>query len=168
MATTLSDLENILDGQELSYYTNSKKTAVILPIPMGEELVSVFVNIQESGEFIMFRIPFFVSAGRAANRGLLFEKLLALNNKLKLGRFGLDPRDGEVCLEIGLPVEDGQLTVRQLRRTVAALRGITRDHREEMRKLIETGVDPDQQVEECVRKLLGDAQSEDNQRSNEA
>lgn len=168
MATTLSDLENILDGQELSYYTSPKKNAIVLPVPTGDELVNVFVSVQESGEFIMFRIPFFASASRAANRGLLFEKLLAINNKLKLGRFGLDTRDGEICLEIGLPVEDGQLTVRQLRRALSALRGIAKDHRHEIRKLIETGIDPDQQVEECVRQLLGDEQKESNERPGEA
>lgn len=163
MATTLSDLESILDGQGLTYYTNSTKDSLVLPVPAGDELVDVFVHVQESGKFIMFRIPFFVSARRAANSGLLFERLLALNNKLKLGRFGLDPRDGEVCLEIGLPVEEGQLTVRQFRRTIAALSGITRDHRAELRRLIETGIDPDQRVEDCVRKLLGDGESPENE-----
>lgn len=105
---------------------------------------------------------------KAENRGLLFEKLLTLNNKIKLGRFGLDPRDGEVRLEIGLLIEDGQLTARQLRRIVAALRGIAHDHRDEMRKLVETGGDPEQQLEECVRKLLGDVGNESNERSNDA
>ncbi len=163
MATTLSDLESILDGQGLIYYTNSAKGSLVLPVPAGDELVEVFVHVQESGRFIMFRIPFFVSARRAANSGRLFERLLALNNKLNLGRFGLDPGDGEVCLEIGLPVEDGELTVRQLHRILAALCGIARDHRAEIRKLIETGIDPDQRVQDCVRKLLGEGERPDNE-----
>lgn len=152
MSTTISQIREMLDGHNLTYMTDEDAGVIALPIPTPSELQMVFLTVEEDGEFVMLRMPGFLSDRQAANKELLYRQLLSLNHRFKLGRFGLDPKDGEVALELGIPIEDGNLTDCQLRRSLSAVVNIASSHRDELRKMILTGVDQDA----VVKRLLGE------------
>ena len=96
----------------------------------------------EDGKYIRFRIPCYLDVSRTRHRGRVVEKILELNCKFKLLKFGMNVEDGEVSVEIDLPLEDSQPTPRLLSRCMYCLTEPAMKERENLLSLLETGIYP--------------------------
>jgi hypothetical protein len=77
----------------------------------------MFIAVSHSDNTFSMVAPMLVSAPQGAMPiGQLADVLTAIgfaNFALSLGRFAYDPRDGEIRLEFGMPIDDAELTYEQ-------------------------------------------------------
>ncbi len=162
MAVTMADIQRFLDIEDLNYISDPSKNIICIPFPVQGDQVNVFIIILEEGEYIIFRTPWFVDASKAVDREALFSKLLNLQNKFKLGRFVLDPETNEIALESCIAVEDGELTLNQVRRHLGAVVQIIAKFRQSIRMLANEGVFYDlDQDNDFLQKLIEGCDAED-------
>lgn len=120
--------------------------------PDGERLICraeglagrwrIEVRLSEDGDCLHLRCPAVAHCGDSPHAGLLAERILELHYQIKLGRFGLDPRDGEIDCEVILPLDDAELSRRQFRRCFTALLLLVDQHAPRFRSILATGHDP--------------------------
>ena len=117
MAITKDQLEALMHNHEMQFFQHSDGTAFYLPYGG----FGVFVHILEDGEFLLLRSTSALGLKRLTTeqRHRLLERLMELQNKMKLGRFAID--ENELLFEVGVSLEDGELTGRQFRRCLATV-----------------------------------------------
>ena len=87
----------------------------------GENHLGMVISLEEDGEFLKIFTPQCYSALDETNRPALLQTLLMVSWKTKMIQFEYDDSDGEVRAIIEFPLEDAELTRRQLLRSVQAL-----------------------------------------------
>lgn len=102
----------------------------------------VEIRLSEEGECLHLRVPRVVALGKSPHAGLLCARILELHFQIKLGRFGLDPLDGELDCEIIIPLDDAALTYRQLRRCLGTLVLLVDQQKPRFEAILATGEDP--------------------------
>lgn len=120
--------------------------------PDGERLIAraeglhgrwrVEIRLSEAGECLHLRCPAVAQIAGSPHAALLCERILELHYQIKLGRFGLDPRDGEIDCEVILPLDGAELSPRQFRRCFTALVLLTDQHAPRWRGILADGRDP--------------------------
>lgn len=155
MAVTMTEIQQLLDIEDLHYISDTQKNIICIPIQINGDQVTVFIYIMEDGEYILFRIPWFADASQAVNKEALYSKMLSLQNEFKLGRFVLDTDCKEIAFESYIAAEDGEVTLLQVRRHLAAIMQTVARYRQGIRHLAKEGVYTDIDGEEdTLRKLF--------------
>ncbi|HID06560.1 MAG TPA: hypothetical protein EYP10_05365, partial [Armatimonadetes bacterium] len=90
-------------------FIDRSKDIILAPVGGINGSYMVTVRLSEDGECIHLCIPNYLTA-RGKHVPKLLAVLMAEHYRIKLGRFGYDPRDGEIDCEIIIPLEDGELT----------------------------------------------------------
>jgi len=111
-------LRGYLDSADLVYSCDEAKGVLVLPFSGAQ----VSVRLLEEGEAVVIYVPSLLAFDEAVrHRGALLRVMAQLNYRLKIGSFGLDPKDGEISVAHFVPVEDGDLTAAQFLRAVHSI-----------------------------------------------
>ncbi|WP_395145784.1 hypothetical protein [Armatimonas sp.] len=146
MATTIDELRDALhtDGPPLFYDGGQ---TLLYSFPHQGQMMAVYIQLDEEGGYVRFLVPCYLDLSRTAYRTRVMEKLLALNYSFKLLKFGVDPSDGEVTVQINLPLDDSQPMPLQLRRCMFYLTDAAMKERVNLLSLLETGIYPSSEDE---------------------
>ena len=162
MAMTLDELQTVLRRPNAVFYSDGDGT-LLYPFPHQGQMMTVYIQLLEEGEYIRFFIPYYLSLAEPGEREDIYLRLLDLNRQYKFLKFGVDPSDMEVTVSIEVPVEDGNLTEQQVTRCMAAITSAAMQERANMRTLLATGVYPsvdDPKFQKTLEDLLGEEQPE--------
>lgn len=105
--------------------------------------VGVVISRQEDGEFVQFRI-FKLVEGEEVQASPYRDKLTTYfckkNYENKIGRWCMDPNDGDIYVDWAIPVEDNdKLTLNQFKRVMAGLVSSTKESWAPIRRILKTG-----------------------------
>jgi hypothetical protein len=162
MAMTIDQLQTVLRRPNAVFYSDGDGT-LLYPFPHQGQMVTVYIQLLEEGEYLRFFIPYYLTLSNASDRETIFLRLLDLNRQYKFLKFGVDPDDMEVTASIEIPIEDGTLTEQQVTRAMAAITSTAMQERAHMLTLISTGVYPavdDPQFQKTLEDLLGEEDPE--------
>lgn len=124
----------------------------------SEVKAGVSLSLQESGEFVQIRLIKIIEKEKvtaSTYRAELSEYLLLKNYENKIGRWSLDPSDGDVLLDWSIPIEDNDsLTERQLVRVFGALVMCVREAWAPMRRILETGSEKKLNADDLKKEIL--------------
>ena len=127
MATTLTQITDILDDVDLSYRTRGGDTVLtgFSDLPHyrdadGDPHLGVVLRVHEDGDYVQVFAP---NAYRVRGSGVgpVLEACAQIQWRAKLIRFAYDPSDGELRPTVELPLETADLSQRQLLRCVHGL-----------------------------------------------
>ncbi len=162
MGMTIDELQAVLKRPNAVFYSDSDGT-LLYPFPHQGQMMTVYIQLLEDGEYVRFFIPYYLSLTEVTDREAILLRLLDLNRQYKFLKFGVDPSDMEVTASIEIPVEDGTLTEQQATRCMAAITSVAMQERSHMRMLLTTGVYPsidDPKFQKTLEDLLGEEQPE--------
>lgn len=154
MATTLPEVCAFLRQDGRRYLVDVDGEQITCRAEGANGRYEVELRLSEQGECVHLRIPRVVALGSSPHAGLLCARVLELHYAIKLGRFGLDPVDGELDCEIILPLDDAPLTRRQLRRCFNTLVLLVDQHAPRFRRILAHGQDPAESEEAQLDDFL--------------
>jgi hypothetical protein len=163
MATTIEAIHSALQVKRSRLFCDGEQT-LLVTFPHRGQMIVIYVHLLEEGEYIRFRIPCYLDLSRTPHRARVVEKLLGLNHNIKLLKFGMDPADGEVSVEINLPLEDGAPTRQQMHRCMYYLTRPAMRERDYLLTLMETGIYPESEDDgfrASLDRLLSDEDVEE-------
>jgi hypothetical protein len=123
MATSLSEIEQFLKEENLRYtlldeYIRTSFATDSYVDAEGDKSIFVVIKPEESGEYFKLITPNLYSYLSGPHKAALFQALLSISWKTKLLQFEYDERDGEIRGIVEFPLEDANLTRRQLLRCI--------------------------------------------------
>ncbi len=142
MATTLEEVAAYLkrDGRRFLWEVDGEQ--LLCHAAGANNRYEVEIRLSEEGECLHLRVPRVAALGQSPHAGILCARILELHFQIKLGRFGLDPLDGEIDCEIVIPLDDATLTYRQLRRALGTLVLLVDQQKPRFEAILATGEDP--------------------------
>lgn len=135
MATNLIEVQQFLNEDGLNYQVEQSSNSVLISFPMtdytcpktGSESLLIVVALDENGEYIQVFAPFCFSVEGVPFPEAAKSACLEFCYKTKLLQVEYDPEDGEIRMIIEFPLEDSNLTSRQLLRCVHSLKSLVDD-----------------------------------------
>ena len=147
MGSTLEQISEYLDSESLKHRIDEDRGVIITGFSTeqymdkdGEHHLSMVISLEEEGEFLKIFTPQCYSALDETNRSALLQTLLMVSWKTKMIQFEYDDSDGEIRAIIEFPLEDAELTRRQLLRAVRALVQIVDKYHPVIYKALREGV----------------------------
>ncbi len=162
MGMSIDELQAVLRRPNAVFYSDGDGT-LLYPFPHQGQMMTVYIQLLENGEYIRFFIPYYLTLTDARDRETALLRLLDLNRQYKFLKFGVDPSDMEVTASIEIPIEDGTLTEQQVTRCMGAITSVAMQERAHMRTLLTTGVYPsceDPKFQKTLEDLLGEEKPE--------
>ncbi|MDX8398475.1 MAG: hypothetical protein R8K49_09195 [Mariprofundaceae bacterium] len=104
-----------------------------------EKPETVFIELQENGEFLRLFEPQRYSLAGCQYRDAVLQELLKMNYEMKMLKWEFDPNDGEIRASIELPIEDGTLTLKQFNRALTGLINMMDQSHERIQKVMQFG-----------------------------
>lgn len=117
MAITHDQFLELLREEGLKFARFDTGTAVLLPFGS----CTVLADLIEDGEAVLVAAGGVFNLSGCSNKAAGLEWIATRNYRIKIGRWGYDPGDGEVRIDYVHPIEDGDLTGRQLARLIHTL-----------------------------------------------
>lgn len=158
MSTTIVEIKGFLDDEELKYdhengdnYIHTGFRTDNYVNKDGERNLRIVIELLESGKFIKFMAVHAYNMPKTASsfhKMALFQTLLHISFRTKMVQFEYDPDDGEIRANIEFPLEDAELTQKQMARCLASLTGIIDDYHEQISDAIQSGLTPESEDEE--------------------
>lgn len=105
----------------------------------GDEGIGVVIILEENGEFVKLFTPMAFCYKDGPHREAVFETCLVISLRTKGVQFEYDPRDGEIRMILEFPLEDNNLTAKQLERCIHLLVAIADEYYDVMMKAITDG-----------------------------
>lgn len=129
MSTTIDQIAEFLDEQELSYGRHETEAAILLTFRIGpgetgyrdhsgEANFTFLIRVQEDGEFLSVSMPWTWNLADCPHTAAVFAAVLGFQARSKLIRFDYDPDDGELRANTEIGIEDSMLTSSQFHRLV--------------------------------------------------
>ena len=147
MGSTLEQISEYLTSEGLKHRIDQDKDVIITGFGTeqyvdkdGENHLGMVISLEEDGEFLKIFTPQCYSALDETNRPALLQTLLMVSWKTKMIQFEYDDSDGEIRAIIEFPLEDAELTHRQLVRSVQALVQIVDKYHPVIYKALREGV----------------------------
>jgi hypothetical protein len=162
MGMTIDELQTLLRKPNAVFYSDGDGT-LLYPFPHQGQMMTVYIQLLEEGEYVRFFIPYYLSLADVSDREPVLLRLLDLNRQYKFLKFGVDPGDMEVTASIEVPIEDGGLTEQQVTRCMAAITSVAMEERGHMKTLLATGIYPsceDPKFQKALENLLGEENAE--------
>lgn len=124
----------------------------------GDNYLQVIIRVDENGEFLEVFSPMVYKYKDGPYKLPLFQACLMVSWRTKMLQFEYDERDGEIRAIVEFPLEDANLTERQLARVINGLVHLVDHFDETFRRVMENGEikfpDEDKQDSE-VASILG-------------
>ena len=172
MAITLTELESLLDEIGYRYEQNDKDDLIILFNAenyvnfRGDKNFVIVIQLSEEGEYIKFFHPMAYQLTDSKTKGAALEAFAALAWRVKMVDFEFDPSDGEVRPTLDYPIEDADITPRQLQRSVTIIPRILDQFHPILEEVIETGeFKPEMLDVEVYNELTDDMSNNDDENS---
>ena len=147
MGSTLEQICGFLASEELQYRIDTDRNVIVTGFgtenyidDAGDKNLGMIIQLEENGEFLKIFTPKCYSVLEETNRAALMQTLLMVSWKTKMIQFEYDDTDGEVRAIIEYPLEDADLTRRQLLRSVQSLVQIVDKYHPVMFKALREGV----------------------------
>lgn len=132
MSTTIDEIAEFLDEQELSYNRHETEPVILLGFRIepgttsyrdreGDAHIGFVIQVREDGEYISVGMPWTWNLTDCPHKGAVLEALLSFQARAKLVRFDYDPDDGEVCANAEIGIEDSVFTTTQFHRLLKAV-----------------------------------------------
>ncbi len=146
MATTLQKIAGFLTHQNLRFQTNEERSHILTGFKtdnyrdiQGRQGVLLVIQLQENGEYLEIFAPLLYRYADGAHKEAVLQTCLMVSWKTKLVQFEYDQKTGEIRAVIEFPLEDAELTERQLMRCVRGIAEIVDRYDPVIRKAMETG-----------------------------
>jgi len=147
MGSTLEQIGEFLATEDLNYRIDTDRDVIVTGFGTknyiddeGDKNLGMIIQLEENGEFLKIFTPKCYSILEETNRAALMQTLLMVSWKTKMIQFEYDDSDGEVRAIIEYPLEDANLTRRQLLRSVQSLVQIVDKYHPVMYKALREGV----------------------------
>lgn len=147
MGSTLEQISEYLDSEGLQYRIDEERSVIFTGFGTeqyldkdGDHHLNMVISLEEEGEFLKIFTPQCYLARDETNRPALLQTLLMVSWKTKMIQFEYDDSDGEIRAIIEFPLEDAELTRRQLLRSVQALVQIVDKYHPVIYKALREGV----------------------------
>lgn len=118
----------------------------------------VVISLQENGEFVQIRLVQLIDREQVQNstyRNELTTYFCKKNYENKIGRWCLDPADGDVYVDWAIPVEDNkELTFQQFKRVFGGLVRCLKEAWGPMRRILETGSEEKLDAEALKKDII--------------
>lgn len=127
MATTIEKIQGFLNEFDLKYRVAEGKIALTFDIEgyecpvSGESSVAIVIALDENGEYLSVYSPFAFSAEGVAFQEQAIQACVELCWRTKSLQTEFDPTDGEIRFVVEFPLEDAELTSRQLHRCIKTI-----------------------------------------------
>ena len=129
MATTLKQVKRLLKTSGLRYKAFDEADVITIGFRCepeettyrdkdGEPCLGVVLRLAEKGEFLAVLAPHCWNIQDSPHRQAVCQVLAMICARFKMIRFDLDEDSGEIRPNIELPIEDSELTARQLHRVI--------------------------------------------------
>lgn len=121
MATTVEQVAEFLESEGLHFHVDGETIRTGFHTdnyrdPDGDEGVRIIILLKENGEFIQIVAPTIYMYPEGPHKAVLFQLLLMISWRTKMLQYEYDEDDGEVRCIIEFPLEDAELTKKQLLR----------------------------------------------------
>lgn len=132
MSTTVKQITDFLDNAQLDYQLANDDSAIVLQFqpndcgtsyrdPDGDANIMLVIEVHEEGDLLTVFAPQAWVITDESTKSAVFEAMLLCQSRFTMVRFDIDPRDGEIRPNIGVPLEDAPLSEKQFHRLVAAM-----------------------------------------------
>lgn len=169
MSTTLKRIEECLTESGLIHLAHPEDNLVRVGFHSaprettyrdknGKPTIEIVIRLLEKGEFLALHAPECWSILRCMDKNRVLGELIEIQSKFKMIRF--DTNGVHVVPNIEIPLEDNDITTKQLDRAIGAILQVVRQYdqtisdtirEEEMRKLASDAGGAD-----VIRRLLGE------------
>jgi len=144
MATNLSEIERFLKEEGLRYtrmeeYIRTSFGTDDYEDSDGDKSVFLILKPEESGEYFKLIAPNLYKLRGSSGREAVFQTLLMISWRTKLVQFEYDDSDGEIRGIVEFPLEDAELTRRQLMRCVHGIVQIVDEYHGAIGRAMRTG-----------------------------
>ena len=151
MATTLKQIKKFLKASGLHFTAFDEAGVITVGFRCdseettfrdsdGDAYLGILLRLVERGEFLILITPTCWNIKDCPHRQAVAESLALISSRFKMIRFDLDETSGEVRPNIELPIEDGDLTKRQLDRAIGAILQVVRQYDRVITRARDTGV----------------------------
>jgi len=146
MAMSIDRIAGLLDELDLSYqeqdgylFVNMETQVYRDEEKQGDKDLTLMLEVEEEGEFFTLLAPraYFV---RGKHQDAFLRACALIQWRTRLVKFAWDAGDGEVRPTIQLPLEDGEITRRQLQRSIYAICSIIDQYHEALQRAATEGV----------------------------
>jgi hypothetical protein len=159
MALTLAQLEKLVEGEDMRYFRDPTRDALMLGAKGISGRYQFVILLELEGQFLQFRtISYQTCTADHKHLKAVLQVLGALNYRLRLAKFGWDESDGEIVVYADQWVMDGKVTQEQFSRILHNYLPAVDLSFLRIAKTIETGEDPgDLDPEKILRMILEQA-----------
>lgn len=147
MATSLEKLAQFLNNDGINHNVDKERTSIVTGFKTEEyrnteglDSLLVVIDLEEEGEYIKIFAPKCYSYKDGPHHEAVFQACLMISYATKMVQFEYDPSDGEVRAGIEFPLEDAELTHRQLLRCIRSLVAIVERYDGMIRRAMTDGV----------------------------
>jgi len=151
MPTTVQQVCEFLDEFDLKYRVLEDDDAIAIGFGVdedetsyrdkdGDPHVQLVIRLVEEGEFLALFAPMAWCLDGCPHIPAVMTAFIGIQSQFKMIRFDFDPSDGEVRPNIELPLEDAELTSRQLHRGIAGMLQVLQRFDPVIRTAMTTGV----------------------------
>lgn len=184
MALTMDQLKRLLEAQDLHYFLDPRRDAILLGASGLFGKYQSVIILEDEGRVLQFRSLGYLHCPPSNPNLLVVLKALGeVNYRYRGIKFGWDPNDGEITAYSDLWIQDGTITQDQFARMVQVFfSGIDMNYMR-IGQAIETGRDPGdldpadipreiekrgsslpQALQELIKKLMGRSKPDDDDR----
>ncbi len=143
MTCTIAQLRELLDTEGLNYFLIPDGSGVMLNVKGADERFQFKIMIELEEEFVQFRsIDYLHCPQGHPHLDATLQVLGEANYRLRLGKFGWDPADGEIAVYVDFWLMDAEITQEQFSRTSDVFMSILDDEYPGIKDAIESGVGP--------------------------
>jgi len=151
MATTLKQIKKFLKASGLHYTAFDEDNVITIGFRCdseettfrdsdGDAYLGILLRLVERGKFLILITPTCWNIKDCPHRQAVCEALALISASFKMIRFDLDKDSGEIRPNIELPIEDGELTERQLQRAIVGILMVVSKFDHVIRRARDTGV----------------------------
>ncbi|MCX7024331.1 MAG: hypothetical protein NT080_06905 [Spirochaetes bacterium] len=145
MSTSIARIEEFFKEEGLKYTLSEDylRTSFITDNYRdqdGERSLFLVIKLEEDGEYFKLIAPHLYHYPEGPYAEAVFRALLVVSWKTKLLQFEFDEVDGEIRGIVEFPLEDSQLTRRQLMRCVNGIVRIVDEYHPVLERAIESGI----------------------------
>jgi len=151
MATTLKQIKKLLRSSGLRFKAFDEDGVIAVGFQCdpeettfrdkdGDPCLGILLRLVEGGEFLIAITHACWNIKDCPHRQVVCEALALISGRFKMIRFDLDEDSGEVRPNIELPIEDGELTQRQLQRAIGGILQVVRQYDRVITRAKDTGV----------------------------
>lgn len=143
MAYTLPRIRELLEAEGLHYYLIPDREGVMLTLTGSNGRFQFLILLEDEGEFLQFRsVEYLYCPEDHPHLDATLKVLGELNYRLRLMKFGWDPRDGEIAAYVDLWIMDAEISTGQFSRMAQAYMSILDGEFPRIKEAIDSGRGP--------------------------